>query len=123
MKKTASQSQTDTDIQAHTDLSTEQSKQDSTVVELALKAENRIAIESGQNISIKEAVTNNLKRYFDDLGAQDASQLYQMVINEVEPALLKEVMAHTQGNQSKASEILGLNRGTLRKKLKQYHLD
>lgn len=100
-----------------------QKSKDSTVVELTLKNENRLAEEASQKISIKDAVTQCVKRYFNDLGDQDASDLYQMVQNEVEPALLKSVMEHTKGNQSKASEILGLNRGTLRKKLKQYHLE
>jgi len=102
---------------------TSQKSQDSTVVELTLKSENRLADESTQKVSIKDAVTHCVKRYFSDLGDQDPSDLYQMVLNEVEPALLKSVMELTKGNQSKASEFLGLNRGTLRKKLKQHHLE
>ncbi len=102
---------------------TSQKSQDSTIVELTLKNENKLAEEANQRISIKDAVTQCVKRYFNDLGEQDASDLYQMVLNEVEPALLKSVMEHTKGNQSRSSEILGLNRGTLRKKLKQHRLD
>ena len=49
--------------------------------------------------------------------------LYQMVLKQVEPALLQAVLDHTGGNQSKASLALGLNRGTLRKKLQQYDID
>ncbi len=45
-----------------------------------------------------------------------------MVLCEVEAPLLETVMNHVKGNQTKASELLGLNRGTLRKKLKQYDL-
>jgi Fis family transcriptional regulator len=45
-----------------------------------------------------------------------------MVMAEVEAPLLDVVMRHSRDNQSKASEILGINRGTLRKKLKQYDL-
>ncbi|MDB9805930.1 Fis family transcriptional regulator, partial [Porticoccaceae bacterium] len=47
---------------------------------------------------------------------------YGIVMAEVEPPLLKAVMAYTRQNQSRAAETLGLNRGTLRKKLKQYDL-
>jgi Fis family transcriptional regulator len=45
-----------------------------------------------------------------------------MVLAEVEAPLLAEIMAYTRNNQTRASLMLGLNRGTLRKKLKQYHL-
>lgn len=102
---------------------TNQKSKDSTVVELALKNEMKLSETLNQKVSIKDAVSQCVKRYFKDLGEQDAFNLYQMVLNEVEPALLESVMEHTKGNQSKASEILGLNRGTLRKKLKQHHLE
>jgi Fis family transcriptional regulator len=46
-----------------------------------------------------------------------------MVMAEVEAPLLETVMRYTRDNQSKAAELLGINRATLRKKLKQYHLD
>jgi len=52
-----------------------------------------------------------------------ACDLYLMVMNQVEAPMLEVVLTHTQGNQSQAAELLGINRGTLRKKLKQYHLD
>jgi Fis family transcriptional regulator len=45
-----------------------------------------------------------------------------MVLAEVEAPLLKEIMAYTNNNQTRASVMLGLNRGTLRKKLKQYNM-
>jgi Fis family transcriptional regulator len=48
--------------------------------------------------------------------------LYELVLSEVEPTVLVKVMEYTAHNQSKAAAILGLNRGTLRSKLKKYHL-
>lgn len=48
--------------------------------------------------------------------------MYQLVLSEVEAPLLEQVMKYTRNNQTKASTMLGLNRGTLRKKLKQYGL-
>ena len=48
--------------------------------------------------------------------------MYNLVLSEVEAPLLECVMNYVKGNQTKASEMLGLNRGTLRKKLKQYDL-
>ncbi len=65
-----------------------------------------------------------LVSYFNDLdGHAPSGDLYQMVISEVERPLLAAVMQHARGNQSLAAEILGINRGTLRKKLQQYGLE
>ncbi|MFJ2712090.1 DNA-binding transcriptional regulator Fis, partial [Pseudomonas sp. NPDC087346] len=50
------------------------------------------------------------------------TDVYNLVLSEVEAPLLESVMNYVKGNQTKASELLGLNRGTLRKKLKQYDL-
>ena len=63
-----------------------------------------------------------LNHFFECLDGQMTTGLYDLVLNEVELPLLETVMAYTRNNQSKASEILGLNRGTLRKKLKQHNL-
>ncbi len=63
-----------------------------------------------------------MQAYFHHLDDQEVVDVYQMVMNEVEAPLLEEVMRYTRNNQTKASEMLGLNRGTLRKKLKQYDL-
>ena len=68
-------------------------------------------------------VKDSLERYFNDLGDHPPANLYQLLMAEVEKPLLETVMQHAQGNQTKASTILGINRGTLRKKLKQYGLD
>jgi len=70
--------------------------------------------------SIREAVTVAMDNYFTHLDGQDAVDVYDMVLAEVEEPLLQAVMKYTRKNQTKASNILGLNRGTLRKKLKQY---
>lgn len=64
-----------------------------------------------------------LEDYFRDLDGHQTANLYQMVLQEVEQPLLESVLTHTRGNQSKAAELLGLNRGTLRKKLKQYDMN
>ncbi len=63
-----------------------------------------------------------LNQYFTTLNGDRPGDLYDLVIGEVERPLFKAVMDYTQGNQSQAAGILGLNRGTLRKKLKAYSL-
>ncbi|WP_106477161.1 DNA-binding transcriptional regulator Fis [Phytohalomonas tamaricis] len=72
--------------------------------------------------TLREAVEQAMARYFDHLDGENVSDLYTMVLAEVEAPLLNSVMEHTHGNQTQASAMLGLNRGTLRKKLKQYGL-
>lgn len=63
-----------------------------------------------------------MQRYFGHLDGETVSDLYGMVLTEVEVPLLEAVMRYADGNQTRAADMLGLNRGTLRKKLKQYDL-
>ena len=72
--------------------------------------------------SLRESVTVAVRQYLDELDGQITADVYQMVLAEIEAPLLTEIMAYTRNNQTKASVMLGLNRGTLRKKLKQYNL-
>ena len=58
--------------------------------------------------------------YFNHLGGEKCSNVHDMVISSVEKPLLEVVLAHTDGNQTRASEILGINRNTLRKKMQHY---
>jgi Fis family transcriptional regulator len=71
---------------------------------------------------IRRSVQSAIELYLDDLNGYTVNDLYHVVLNEVEPALLDVVMNHVEGNQTQAAELLGINRGTLRKKLKQYGL-
>lgn len=70
--------------------------------------------------TLRDSVAIAMQNYFAHLDGQDASDVYQMVLSEVEAPLLEAVMTYTRSNQTRASQLLGLNRGTLRKKLKQY---
>jgi Fis family transcriptional regulator, factor for inversion stimulation protein len=63
-----------------------------------------------------------LDRYFSDLNGTRPGDLYAMVMQEVEGPLLERVMEFTGWNQSRAAEILGMNRSTLRKKLRGHGL-
>ncbi|MGY4530908.1 Fis family transcriptional regulator [Pseudomonas sp. TE3786] len=76
--------------------------------------------EEGQ--TLRGNVEKALHNYFAHLDGQDVCDVYNLVLSEVEAPLLETVMNYVKGNQTKASELLGLNRGTLRKKLKQYDL-
>ncbi len=63
-----------------------------------------------------------LDQYFTTLNGDRPGDLYDLVIGEVERPLFKAVLDYTDGNQSQAAGILGINRGTLRKKLRSYSL-
>ncbi|MDX1454834.1 MAG: DNA-binding transcriptional regulator Fis [Gammaproteobacteria bacterium] len=74
------------------------------------------------NKPLRECAESALRRYFNDLDGETPANLYEMVIREVEEPLLQATLEFTRGNQSKAAEILGINRSTLRKKLRTHGL-
>ena len=80
-------------------------------------------VEEAENRPLRDCVSLALQNYFDHLDGHGASDVYQMVLTEVEQPLLQVVLNYTGGNQTRAAEILGLNRGTLRKKLRQYGIE
>ena len=67
-------------------------------------------------------VTKSVRNYFAELEGQPTTDFYSMVLQQIELPLLIETMQYTNQNQTLASKILGLNRGTLRTKLRQYKL-
>jgi Fis family transcriptional regulator, factor for inversion stimulation protein len=73
--------------------------------------------------NLPDNIETLLDQYFEDLDGDEPNAIYEMVINTVEKPLLLYIMNKTEGNQSKAAKMLGLNRNTLRKKLKLYNLD
>ena len=74
-------------------------------------------------IPLRTMTAAALDSYFSTLNGHKPGQLYDLVLREVEEPLFKAVLDYAAGNQSRAAEILGINRGTLRKKLKTYGLD
>ncbi|BES73322.1 DNA-binding transcriptional regulator Fis [Marinobacter nanhaiticus D15-8W] len=78
--------------------------------------------QNGSTVTLRDSVEVALKNYFEQLDGAPVTDVYQLVLSEVEAPLLEQVMRYTRNNQTKASTMLGLNRGTLRKKLKQYGL-
>lgn len=84
---------------------------------------NQISDTTNEQQPLRNYVEQALNHYFAYLGDENATNLYDLVLAEVEIPLLKAVLKRTNGNQSKAAQILGMNRGTLRKKLKGYNLE
>ncbi len=85
--------------------------------------DNVISLSANADEPLRVCVENALRRYFADLNGHDPGGLHTMVMREVEQPLLQIVLEHTGGNQTQAAAILGINRSTLRKKLRQHELD
>ena len=83
------------------------------------KAAVRVGV---RNKPLSALTDEALRSYLKSLNGHKPAELYQLVMGEVEKPLFRTVMDYTGGNQSQAAEILGINRGTLRKKLKSYKL-
>lgn len=71
---------------------------------------------------LRDQVKQSLKQYFAQLDGAAPAGLYDLVLKEMEHPLLECAIEHT-GNKSKAAQLLGINRGTLLKKLKQHGID
>jgi len=76
-----------------------------------------------QEISqLSHAVKHSIRRYLFELEGTQPNNMYELVLKQIEQPLFEAILEHTKGNQSRAAELLGLNRGTLRKKLRSYNL-
>ena len=78
--------------------------------------------ESSEQKPLRDLTHEALNAYFENLNGHRPGDLNSLVMSEVEQPLFKVVLDFTGGNQSRAADILGINRGTLRKKLRSYRL-
>lgn len=81
-----------------------------------------MTIEMTSNDQIADAIRNALEQYFQHLDGEQASGVYDMVLGRVEKPLLEIVLREADNNQTRAAEMLGINRNTLRKKLTEHGL-
>ena len=73
-------------------------------------------------MGLKELVRQQIDQYFDELDGEMPQDLYDLVVSQVEHALLEAALAQSNNNQSKAAEMLGISRGTLRTRMKLFGL-
>jgi len=73
--------------------------------------------------SIYHCVESALDIYFEDMDGHNPGNLYELVLSQTEKPMLEVVLKHARGNITKSAEMLGINRATLRKKLKKYDLE
>ena len=83
---------------------------------------DRMARAVSREIPLRDHAHEALTTYFTNLNGHRPAALYDLVMREVEEPLFKAVLDYASGNQSRAAVILGINRGTLRKKLKEFGL-
>ena len=85
--------------------------------------EKKKSFDSYSKRPLKDEVRKAMNRYFNQLDQKNTPiNVYNLVLKEVEPPLLNSVMKFCNNNQSKAARILGINRTTLRTKLKKYKI-
>lgn len=72
---------------------------------------------------LRNSVEQALRNYLSQLNGQEVTELYELVLAEVEAPMLDVIMQYTRGNQTRAAVMMGINRGTLRKKLKRYGMN
>jgi Fis family transcriptional regulator len=84
--------------------------------------ETIVAKVHGRELPLRNHAERALSDYFTSLNGHRPAHLYDLVLREVEEPLFRVVLDYAEGNQSRAADILGINRGTLRKKLKQFGL-
>ena len=70
-----------------------------------------------------ENVQDAMQSYLNDLDGHEAKDLYELFLLEFEKPMFEVVMQHARGNITKASRMLGLNRATLRSRLRKYGLE
>jgi Fis family transcriptional regulator len=78
---------------------------------------------STSSVPLRSLTEQALDDYFTSLNGHAPGQLYNLVMREVEEPLFRAVLDYSEGNQSRAADILGINRGTLRKKLRVYGIE
>lgn len=81
-----------------------------------------LLIEEDNSYSIKDFLEEKLKHYLKDMTNISNCNLYNTVLSEAEKALISIVLKETNGNQLKTAKVLGINRNTLRSKIKGYKI-
>ena len=78
--------------------------------------------DSEKTITLRQHVQSTVSRYLQDMGNTAPENLYQMLLAEIEPPLIEEILKCTGGNQSRAAGMLGITRNTLRTKMQRYSI-
>ncbi|MEE1285417.1 MAG: helix-turn-helix domain-containing protein [Ruminobacter sp.] len=89
-------------------------------VEEELNYKNNLISSQNDKQQLNSYLSNSIDNFLKNPENKDSNELYELYLSTVEAPLFRNVLAHVRGNQSKAAKLMGINRGTLRKKLKKY---
>ena len=89
---------------------------------MTTETERKSAKEVDLPTPLRQNVQEAIRRYLEDMGHSQPECLYRIMMAQVEPPLIEEVLRYTQGNQSRTAKILGMTRNTLRTKINRYHI-
>lgn len=103
-------------------LSAETSKRHPNLARRGIHIEDADLITRLDQYSIEDVVELKISRFFDQIGTFYPENVYDLIMSKVEKPLLVQILRRVGGNQVQAAKILGINRNTLRKKIKQYGL-
>lgn len=103
-------------------LSSETTKRLSTLSRRGIHIDDADLITRLDQYSIEDVVELKISRFFDQIGTFYPENVYDLIMSKVEKPLLVQILRRVGGNQVQAAKILGINRNTLRKKIKQYGL-
>ena len=78
------------------------------------------SIVTTETTGLSSTIEAIVQRYLNSVGTGEVANLHDMVLEQIEPPLLKAVIEHCRYNQSKAANLLGISRGTCRAKLIKY---
>jgi Fis family transcriptional regulator len=106
----------------NTNASAETSKRLSALSRRGINIEDADLITRLDQYSIEDVVELKISRFFDQIGTFYPEDVYDLLMSKVEKPLLIQILRRVGGNQVQAAKILGINRNTLRKKIKQYGL-
>jgi Fis family transcriptional regulator len=81
---------------------------------------NKLTMEVIDQISFEQVVEYKISRFFDQIGTYYPDNLHSLFMDKVEKVLIKQLIRRTGGNQLHTSRVLGINRNTLRKKIKEH---
>ena len=87
------------------------------------KAKKTRSKQTKKNGCLSDNVREAMDKYFNDMDGHEPSNLHELIMSQVEKPLIESVMTNTRGNVSRAAQLLGLNRATLRARLQKYGLD
>ncbi len=72
---------------------------------------------------LEDWLDKSIKQYISKMDGNGNGQLHDLIIDAIEKPLFKMVLKEMQGNQTKTANILGINRNTLRKKIREHKIE